>query len=160
MKISQPDAAALRTVLEADLASIARIEASLHGADPASGEHATVAAAHYLSGIYSALENSFDQISRTFENHVKDLARWHRELLAKMFLDMRPFRPAVLPPECRQLMADLLSFRHFLRHGYGVDLDSGRVAELRWRWLNEGPAVRDAIRVLAQELDRIANQGA
>lgn len=157
MKISPSDAAVLRTVIEADLAGIERLEAALTGADPLAGEHPAVAAAHYLSGIYSACENSFEQISRTFENHVKDLARWHRELLGKMFLDLRPFRPAVLPPDCRQLLSDLLSFRHFLRHVYGVDLDPQRVASLRKRWFAEGGPAKQALRRFAQELDSAAS---
>lgn len=156
MKITPPDAAALRTVVEADLAGIQRLEASLRGADPALGEHATVAAAYYLVSIYMALENSFEQISRTFENHVKDLSRWHRELLGKMFLDMHPFRPAVLPAGSRQLLSDLLSFRHFLRHSYGVELDAERVAALRVRWLEESAPVRDALQAFARALDKAA----
>ena len=58
------------------------------------------AAAYLLHNIYNALENFFEQISRSFENHVKDLAQWHKELLGKMFLEIPGIRPAVIPKNC------------------------------------------------------------
>src|ERR1044072_5752605 len=61
-----------------------------------------------LHNIYNALENCFVQISLSFENHVRDRSRWHRELLKKMFLDITPLRPAVLPEQLRALLGELL----------------------------------------------------
>ena len=43
------------------------------------------AASYCLHNIYNALKNTFEQISRTFENHIVDLTQWHKELLEKMF---------------------------------------------------------------------------
>jgi hypothetical protein len=81
------------------------------------------AAAYLLHNIYNALENSFEQISRSFENHVKDLAQWHKELLGKMFLEIPGIRPAVLPRELIGTLNDLRGFRHVFRHSYDFEID-------------------------------------
>jgi hypothetical protein len=46
--------------------------------------------------IYNALENCFEQIWRGFEDHQSDQARWHRELLDKMFLEIKSLRPGAV----------------------------------------------------------------
>lgn len=112
----------------------------------------TIAAAYHLHNIYNALENTFDQISRTFENHVKDLSRWHQELLAKMFLDVPPVRPAVLPPGIRPLLSDLCGFRHIFRHSYDYTLDTAKLIALRTCWQAKGPDVIAALKSFAETL--------
>jgi len=153
MKIDPASAIALRAVIEADLASTARLTESLRdlGMGPF-GERDTIAAGYYLHNLYNALENSFDQISRTFENHVKDMSRWHEELLLKMLLDLSPLRPAVVLPSAKPLLDELRGFRHRFRHSYDYPLDAGRVSELTQRWLREGGAVCDALRNFARQL--------
>ncbi len=146
MKIAAPEALTLAAVIQRDLAAIAGLEAHIAQL-PAQGlsrlELDSLGFA--LHNLYNALENSFAQTSLTFENHVKDRARWHRELLEKMFLDLTPLRPAVLPAPCRPLLNDLLGFRHLFRHAYEMQLDPGKLAGLRARWLAEGPWVRAAL---------------
>jgi len=153
MKVDPASAVALRAVIEANVASMMRLTELLRdlGTGPF-GERDTIAAGYYLHNLYNALEESFDQISRTFENHVKDLSRWHEELLLKMFLDMSPLRPAVLTPSAKPLLDELRGFRHRFRHSYDYPLDAGRVCELAQRWLREGSTVGDALRRFAQRL--------
>jgi hypothetical protein len=92
------------------------------------------AAGYLLHNLYNALENSFEQISRTFENHIVDASRWHRELLDKMFLDIPCVRPPVLTQGLRPLLHDLLGFRHRFRHSYDFTLDAARLARLSADW--------------------------
>jgi hypothetical protein len=92
------------------------------------------AVGYLLHNLYNALENSFEQISRTFENHVVDVSRWHRELLDKMFLDIPGVRPPVLTQALRPLLHDLLGFRHLFRHSYDFNLDPARLARLSADW--------------------------
>jgi len=93
-----------------------------------------VAVAYLLHNVYCALENAFEQISRTFENHLTDSAQWHRELLAKMFLEIPTVRPAVLPADLRGFLNDLRGFRHLFRHSYDFQLDPEKLSRLARDW--------------------------
>ena len=79
-----------------------------------------------LHNIYNALENCFEQISMSFENHVRDRTRWHRELLEKMFLDR---------------------FRHLFRHAYEFKLNQTKTIALWKRWSAENASVKQSLTV-------------
>lgn len=153
MKIDLASASALKAVIENDLDAVARTNAALDKFSSQSlGENEQIALAFHLHGLYSALENTFDQISRTFENHVKDLSRWHQELLEKMFFNMPPLRPAVLPVSVRPVLRDLCGFRHVFRHSYDYPFDTQKLQDLRLRWAAQGPQVVAALKAFAQAL--------
>ena len=138
----KPDAAQLASlgaVITEDLAAIERMNvelsqliASLVAPKPAFRD--MVAVAYLLHNVYCALENAFEQISRTFENHLTDPAQWHRELLAKMFLEIPTVRPAVLPADLRGFLNDLRGFRHLFRHSYDFQLDPEKLNRLVRDW--------------------------
>ena len=159
MKIDSPSAVSLAAVIRKDLASISGIEGHAAGL-PASGLSRSEldSLGFALHNLYNALENSFTQISLTFENHVRDQSRWHRELLEKMFLDLGQLRPAVMPLPSRGLLTDLLGFRHLFRHAYDFSLDESRTVALWQRWQREGPAVRDGLSRFAEALDFIGQR--
>jgi hypothetical protein len=100
------------------------------------------------------LENCFEQISLSFENNVRDRTRWHRELLEKMFLDIEPLRPAVLPEQLRSLLGDLLGFRHLFRHAYEFKIDQAKTVALWNRWSIENASVKHALTNFADELEQ------
>lgn len=153
MHLEPGDAAALRAVLQKDLKAIAQLEEHARGLtrDDLSRE-ALESLGFTLHTIYNALENSFVQISLTFENHVKDQSRWHREILEKMFLAVPPLRPAVLPEGTRALLSDLLAFRHFFRHSYELTLDASKTLVLARRWMADAAAVKNALAGFARDL--------
>jgi len=154
MKIDAASALTLRAVIRADLEVVAKWTTALAALPETNpSDVRAISAAYYLHNIYNALENSFDQISRTFENHVKDLSRWHQELLTKMFLDVSPLRPAVLPSGLKPFLDELRGFRHVFRHSYEYGLDAAKVAALRDRWLAEGERVTEALRRFADQLE-------
>jgi hypothetical protein len=149
----KPDAAQLASlgaVITEDVAAIERLNvelsqliASLAAPKPAFRD--MVAVAYLLHNIYCALENAFEQISRTFENHVTDPAQWHRELLAKMFLEIPTVRPAVLPADLRGFLNDLRGFRHVFRHSYDFQLDPEKLSRLVRDWTAARPELLAAL---------------
>lgn len=142
MKVNPADAVALAAVIENDLRAIHGIDAHARTIAGENADRANIESLGFaLHNIYNALENTFSQISLTFENHVKDRARWHRELLQKMFLDLSPLRPPLLGDPARSLLNDLLGFRHLFRHSYDFTLDADRVLSLWQRWQTEGGVV-------------------
>jgi hypothetical protein len=126
MKPDRATTATLSAVIENDLKAIENMGQKLRMIAAAMNPESftdLAGAAYLLHNIYNALENSFEQISRSFENHVKDVSRWHKELLGKMFLDIPGIRPAVLPPEMRGILNELRGFRHMFRHSYDFEID-------------------------------------
>jgi len=147
MKIDQGGATTLAAVIERDLLAIATVEQHAAGLAGGTMLRAQLDSLGFaLHNIYNALENSFTQISLSFENHVRDRERWHRELLDKMFLDLPPLRPAVLMNASRPLMGDLLGFRHLFRHAYEFMLDEGKTLALWRRWQAESGAVKESLK--------------
>jgi len=75
MKIDLANAAPLSAIIESDMESIWKLDARL-GEIPVQAEGASfrdlAAAAYILHNLYNAFENSFEHISREFENNVKD----------------------------------------------------------------------------------------
>ena len=146
MKPEPAALASLSAVIDHDLKSIQRLSADLQrlSAPLASGGFEfrdLTAIAYVLHSLYNALENSLEQISRTFENHVVEPARWHKELLDKMFLDIPGVRPAVLPESLRRSLHDLRGFRHLFRHSYDFELDAKRLTELAHAWDRQHPTL-------------------
>src|SRR3989304_364211 len=101
MKPDTSQLATLSAMIGRDLEGIERLDRELTalrgGLDAAAPAFRDLAAmAYVLHNMYGALENIFEQVSRTYENHVTDPTQWHKELLTKMFLDIPKVRPAVL----------------------------------------------------------------
>jgi hypothetical protein len=153
VKIEPVAALALQAVIENDLRLIGEMNRQL---DALTGgginERDVVTVAYLLHNLYSVLENSFAQISRTFENHIVDPARWHRELLSKMFLVIPSVRPAVLPENIRPLLHEMLRFRHLFRHSYDFQLDATKLRALCLQWQGGSDSVAEALRTFGRTL--------
>jgi hypothetical protein len=139
MKPEAPQLAALSAMITRDLEAIDRLAAELIPlknalAAPNPAFRDLAATAYILHNIYCALENIFEQVSRTFENHITEPAQWHRELLTKMFLEIPTIRPAVLPGDLRGFLNELRGFRHVFRHAYDFELDPEKLALLVRNW--------------------------
>jgi hypothetical protein len=157
VKIEREAARSLQQVVENNLRTAEELQQRLcRLRDQDLDETATIAAAYYLHNTYSALENCFDQISRSFENHVVDLPHWHRELLFKMFNDLTPLRPAVLPLHLRPVLHELLGFRHVFRNNYENYLDAERLRIVWRRWDDASAQVIAALRQFAAQLAAVA----
>jgi uncharacterized protein YutE (UPF0331/DUF86 family) len=147
----------LWAVIQRDLQAIAKMNAQLEnlagGLEASEPEYRDLAAIAYtLHNLYNALENSFEQISRSCENHVTDPAQWHKELLDKMFLEIPGVRPAVLREDTRRLLNDLRGFRHVFRHSYDFEIDPERLKPLVIRWREGSGEVVRGIECFAAQL--------
>jgi len=159
MRIDSNSALTLAALIRSSLVSIDRIEDHVSQLNLNNLSAAELDSLGYsLHNIYNALENSFEQISLTFENHVRDRTRWHRELLDKMFLDIKPLRPAVLPKQLRSVLSDLLGFRHLFRHAYEFKLDQPKTVALWNRWLVENASVKQSLTLFANELEQFGSE--
>ncbi|MEW5804501.1 MAG: hypothetical protein AB1847_20605 [bacterium] len=95
-----------------------------------------VESAFYVNQMYSAFENMFKNIARTFENNIEQ-DYWHKSLLERIGLDIQGIRPALISEESFQCLNELRAFRHFFHHAYGVDID------------------KEKFRIVAEEASRI-----
>jgi hypothetical protein len=159
MRIDSNSALTLAAFIRSALAAIDRIEAHVSQFNLSNLSSAELDSLGYsLHNIYNALENCFAQISLSFENDVRDRTRWHRELLEKMFLDIKGLRPAVLPEQLRSLMADLLGFRHLFRHAYEFKLNQAKTVALWNRWLVEDASVKQSLTLFADKLEQAGSE--
>ncbi len=85
-------------------------------------------AAVALHGWYTGLETLLERIARQLDGEVPEGPRWHRALLGQLAVDVPGVRPAVMQRELLGPLAELLGFRHFFRHAYGVVLDGSQLA--------------------------------
>lgn len=158
MRIDAKEAISLAAVLRRDVAAIRDLishgNALIAAPEPLDRTHAE-SLGYTLHNVYNALENSFTQISMSFENHVKDRERWHRELLDKMFLDLMPLRPAVLSLECRSIVNDLLAFRHVFRHAYDLELQQDKLLHLWQGFSSQAPIILSNVEDFSRSLDQV-----
>jgi hypothetical protein len=159
MKIDSKGALTLSAFIRSALAAIDRIESDVSQFNLTDLNRAEVDSLGYsLHNIYNALEKCFEQISLSFENHVRDRTRWHRELLEKMFLDIQPLRPAVLPESLHSLLGDLFGFRHVFRNAYEIKLDQAKTVALWNRWSVENTSVKQSLTLFANQLEQLGRE--
>lgn len=117
----------LRAQNRADAESLARqvdrLRAASHDADP--GTAAQIAWA--LHHAYTAIEAILERTARVVEGGLPSGPDWHAELLSSAGLELAGIRPAILSPGVVAVLHELRRFRHFARHGYGMDFDWSRL---------------------------------
>jgi len=77
---------------------------------------------YYLHSFYNGCENIFRNIALFFENELQANS-WHRNILKRMKLEIRGFRPRVISDELYLILEDFRGFRHKFRHSYSYELD-------------------------------------
>ena len=87
--------------------------------------------------FYTALEDLFKQIAKSFENHIEDLSSYHKELLVRLNTEIPKIRPAVISDKSLLLLDKIRAFRHFVRHAYDCELDENELAVIQKRLKNE-----------------------
>jgi hypothetical protein len=92
---------------------------------------------YLLHNLYCALEDIFREVARTFENQIEDPARYHRELLKRMYCEIPQIRPALLTSRSYAILNELRGFRHIFRHAYDYELSADRLAQLREKVLQD-----------------------
>ena len=98
-----------------------------------------------LHGWYTGLETALERIARAIDQSVPAGENWHRDLLSQCTAEIPSVRPAVLPRVLHHDLVELLEFRHFFRHAYGVNLDPGRLRDNVDRLIRVSPGVAAAL---------------
>jgi hypothetical protein len=132
-----------RAALERRVQELGSLELG-DNADAAACAQAAVALHH----AYGSMESILQRVARDVDGDVPSGGDWHQELLHAMGLAIEGIRPAVLSRESVAALRELLSFRHFFRHAYAVELDAERLSILRRH-------LRRALPRLLTELDRL-----
>ncbi len=104
-------------------------------ASAATGAQAAVALHH----AYGAVESILERIARSIDGDLPMGPDWHQALLHTMGLEIDGVRPAVLSRDSVAGLRQILSFRHFFRHAYAVELDPARLADLRQVLVESAP---------------------
>jgi hypothetical protein len=124
----------LRTEMANDVSALCRIKerlkVSAQGLRALSPSDPVVAATAFeLHNYYCVFENLMRRIATTFENAL-DPGEWHKQLMARMSLDIDGIRPALLDPPLRDRLDELRKFRHFFRNVYDRQLNPGKIADM------------------------------
>jgi len=106
-----------------------------------------------LDHAYQAFENLLLRFERNTGLAPRAGDTWHRALLSDAARPLPGVRPEVLPAAVESDWAQLLGFRHFLRHAYAADLDPDRLARNVERITRAIDATEPFVRTL---LDSIA----
>jgi hypothetical protein len=110
-----------------------------------------------LHDYYSGLERILLGIASDLDRSVPNGADWHRVLLQQMTITVPGLRPQVLPDDVAAGAAELLRFRHVVRHNYAFVLEEERVTRLAQRLPVQHQAVQAALATFITYLDRLAS---
>jgi len=142
---SERHLAELRTDLQVERAKLSVLVESLASLQrawdvPDGSQERCDAAALRLQSLYTGIERCFVQIVRVLNGGPPDGADWHRRLLDRMTVPTE-VRPALLDAATAKGLAELLRFRHVVRHLYAYELEPDQVRRLVGRALELWPAV-------------------
>jgi len=104
-------------------------------------EDKMVHSAYLLHNLYSAYEDMFTEISRTFENNIDWNFGFHKNLLRRMNMAIPGIRPEVLSFDSYQVLSELMGFRHVFRHAYNFTLSADRMEVIRKKILDNQETV-------------------
>jgi hypothetical protein len=104
-----------------------------------------VFAAMAIHGWYSGLEAMLTRIVHDLDGRAPPPERHARELLAGAMREVPGVRPPILPRLIEPGLLALLTYRHFIRHGYGADLDPGRLEAEARRLIHLEPTVTESL---------------
>ena len=127
-----------RSKLSALVLSLANLQRDWDVAEAA--EERSDAAALRLQSLYTGIERCFVQIVRVLNGGPPDGADWHRRLLDRITVPTE-VRPALLDAATAKGLAELMRFRHVVRHLYAYELEPDQVQRLLGRALDLWPAV-------------------
>ncbi len=147
----------LAAEVDADRASLALLATSIRELRSAPGDPRTdamraLALAFQLERFYTAIEATLSRVLRTIDGDVPSGGDSHHELLRAASVAVDGLRPAVVPQHAVADLKDLLSFRHYARHGYDVTVKPRRVEELAVVCERAHPILDASLAALAQDL--------
>jgi hypothetical protein len=87
------------------------------------------AAALFLHSFYNGIESIILLIFKNMEENIPNNLQWHKELLEKTF-EPNDKRTILFRNEYKEQFVEYLSFRHYIRHSYGSELEWKRLKPL------------------------------
>ncbi len=78
----------------------------------------------YLCQFYTGLESCFEKVLKFTKVALPSAGEHQHRKLLTVAIDSK-----LVPDDCVDFLDDLLSFRHFARRGYGVELKSSEILE-------------------------------
>ncbi|MDX2241195.1 MAG: hypothetical protein NW224_10970 [Leptolyngbyaceae cyanobacterium bins.302] len=79
--------------------------------------------AYQIHNLYCAIEDLLKLVANAFENRIGAGSEWHCTLLLRLSQPVQGVRPAFLSEEAFSLLNRLRGSRHFVRHGYGGEIE-------------------------------------
>ncbi|MEM8503578.1 MAG: hypothetical protein AAF716_10545 [Cyanobacteria bacterium P01_D01_bin.1] len=79
--------------------------------------------AFQIHNLYCSIEDLLKLVAKTFENNIGTGRDWQRVLLLWLSQPIEGIRPALLSESSWEVMDQLRSFRHLVRHAYGKDIE-------------------------------------
>jgi hypothetical protein len=87
------------------------------------------AAALFLHSFYNGIESIILLVFKNIEENIPNNLQWHKELFEKTF-EANDKRTILFRNEYKEQFVEYLSFRHYIRHSYGSELDWKRLKPL------------------------------
>ena len=87
----------------------------------------TATLAYAIHGVYNGMEDVMTDIARMIDAAVPQGPTSHQTLLDQMLVGLEGIRPPLLDETLYADMVELKSFRHLVRHHYGIDLVAAKV---------------------------------
>lgn len=99
-----------------------------HSKEVAAGEWGPVSAvASGIHNVYNGLEDILLSLAKDVDDYVPTGSSAHQDILDQMAAVIDGVRPVLLDPALYDALFELKSFRHVVRHKYGMDLKPERV---------------------------------
>ena len=93
-------------------------------------EEIAESAALRLHNFYTGCERIFKLIISEINGGIPHELDWHKRMLTQVSLEIEDIRPAIISPQTRKDLEELLRFRHVVRNIYGFELKPERIETL------------------------------
>ena len=87
------------------------------------------AISYFLQSFYTGIESIIELTFKHFGEEISSDRHWHKKLLARAF-EPTEKRTSLFEGAHRESLEKYLTFRHFSRHSYGIEIDWGRLKPL------------------------------
>ena len=84
---------------------------------------------YFLQSFYTGIESIIELIFKYFGEEVPSDRHWHKKLLGRAF-ERTEKRTSLFKDNHKAPLEEYLTFRHFSRHSYGVEIDWERLKPL------------------------------